>query len=183
MKVKCSSCHEGTLNHILAVEHGSAFMGSLVPKFGISNWFNSRCNREGHCTSVQNARKWFGLDFWKSTIQCKCIVLNVDFGALGNGDALWGLMVLSPLEMRKVNCRGHALMGRKNQESRTTTNDSPDYRVSFRMEKDVGIRVTRFICNKNYYYYTRKVMSLPKKFQSSLKLLTTISPYDWQPAL
>jgi len=110
-------------------------------------------------------------------------VLNVDFGALGNGDALWGLMVLSPLEMRKVNCRGHALMGRKNQESRTTTNDSPDYRVSFRMEKDVGIRVTRFICNKNYYYYTRKVMSLPKKFQSSLKLLTTISPYDWQPAL
>jgi len=85
---KCSSYHEGTLNPILPVEHGSAAMGSLVPKFVVSNWFNSGCNREGHCMSGQNARKWSGLDFWRSTIQCKCIVLNVDFGALGNGDAL-----------------------------------------------------------------------------------------------
>jgi len=90
-------------------------------------------------------------------------------------------MVLPPIEMRKVNCRGHDLVVSKNQESRATTNDSPNYHVLFRMEKDVGTRVTRSICNKNYYYYTRTVMSPPKLFQSGLKLPTTVSPYDWQP--
>jgi hypothetical protein len=90
-------------------------------------------------------------------------------------------MVSPHIEMRKVNCRGHALVVSKNQESRATANDSPNYRVLFRMEKDVGTRVTRFICNKNYYYYTRIVMSPPKNFQSGLKLLTTVSPYNWQP--
>jgi len=111
-------------------------------------------------------------------------VLNVDFGALGNGDALWGLTVSPPIEMRKVNCRGHALVVSKNQESRINSNRKrqPNYRVLFRMEKDVGTEVTRSICKKNYYYYTRTVMSPPKNFQSGLKLLTTVSPYDWQPA-
>jgi len=66
--------------------------------------------------------------------------------------------------MRKVNCRGHALVVSKNQESRATANDSPNYLVLFRMEKDVGTRVTRSICNKNYYYYTRTVDVTPQKF-------------------
>ncbi len=91
-------------------------------------------------------------------------------------------MVWPPIEMRKVNCRDHALVVSKNQESRTTANDSPNYGVLFRMEKDVCTSVTRFVCNKNYYYYTRIVISPPKKFQSGLKFLTTVSPYDWQPA-
>jgi hypothetical protein len=91
-------------------------------------------------------------------------------------------MVLPPIEMRKVNYRGHDLVVSKNEESRATANDSQNYRVLFEMEKDVGTRVARFICNKNYYYYTRTVMSPPKKLQSSRKLLTTVSPYDWQPA-
>jgi len=83
--------------------------------------------------------------------------------------------------MRKVNCRGHALVVSKNQESRATANDNPNNHVLFRMEKDVGTRVTRLICNKNYYYNSRVVMSPPKKSQSGLKLLRTVSPYDWQP--
>jgi len=57
-------------------------------------------------------------------------------------------MVLPPIEMRKVNYRGHDLVVSKTEESRATANDSPNYRVLFGMEKDVGTRVARFICNK-----------------------------------
>jgi len=91
-------------------------------------------------------------------------------------------MVLPCIEMRKVNCRGHALVVSKNPESRATANGSRNYRVLFRMENSMGSRVTRSICNNNNYYYTGTVMSPPKNFQSGLKLFTTVSPYDWQPA-
>jgi hypothetical protein len=47
-------------------------------------------------------------------------------------------MVWPPIEMKKMNCKGHVLVVSKNQESRATANDNPNYRVLFRMEKDVS---------------------------------------------
>jgi hypothetical protein len=86
-------------------------------------------------------------------------------------------MVWPPIEMKKMNCKGHVLVVSKNQESRATANDNPNYRVLFRMEKDVGTRVIRSICNKKYYYYIKTMMSPPKNVQNGLKLLTIVSPY------
>jgi len=74
-ETKCSSCHEGTLNPMMPLEHGSDAMGSLGPTF--SNCFNSWCNWEGYMDKMQEND--LASTFEDQQFQCKCMVLNVDF--------------------------------------------------------------------------------------------------------
>jgi len=76
-------------------------------------------------------------------------------------------MVLAPIEMKKMNCRGHIFVVSKNQESKVIANDNPNYHVLFKMENDVGTKVTRSIYNKKNTTITLEWWCHPQIFSKA----------------
>jgi hypothetical protein len=71
--------------------------------------------------------------------------------------------------MKKLNCRDHALVVSKNQESRIKSNRKcqPQLSCFVQMEKDVGTRVTRSIYNKKNTTVTLEQWCHPQKISKA----------------